>query len=73
MVIHTGDLGTLRRAKDDAKEVAAGFECGMTFTNYTDFKEQDVVEAFTFKEVKRTIDDLKAAGSIRRPAVEPAA
>ncbi len=59
-VIYTGDLSTLKRGKDDAKDVAAGFECGMTFANFTDFKEKDVVEAFAVKEVKRTIDDLKS-------------
>lgn len=58
-VVYTGELSTLKRGKDDAKDVASGFECGMTFTNFTDFKEKDVVEAFVMKEVKRTIDDLK--------------
>lgn len=62
-VVHTGELATLRRAKDDAKEVASGFECGMTFVNYTDFREKDIVEAFTMKEVKRTLDDLKQAAA----------
>ncbi|MCA3244403.1 MAG: translation initiation factor IF-2 [Alphaproteobacteria bacterium] len=60
-VVHTGELATLKRGKDDAKDVASGFECGMTFLNFTDFKEKDVVEAFVLKEVKRTIDDLKQA------------
>ncbi|MBI1308382.1 MAG: translation initiation factor IF-2 [Proteobacteria bacterium] len=67
-VIHTGELGTLRRGKDDAKDVASGFECGMTFANYTDFKERDVVEAFTMKEIKRTIDDLKQVAAKSAPA-----
>ncbi|PIZ29791.1 MAG: translation initiation factor IF-2, partial [Alphaproteobacteria bacterium CG_4_10_14_0_8_um_filter_53_9] len=62
-VIHDGKLGTLRRAKDDTKEVASGYECGMTFDNFTDFKEGDVVEGYTIKEIKRTIDDLKAAAA----------
>ncbi|NBV54718.1 MAG: translation initiation factor IF-2, partial [Proteobacteria bacterium] len=57
--VHTGELATLKRNKDDAKDVASGFECGMTFANFTDFKEKDVVEAYQQKEVKRTIDDLK--------------
>jgi translation initiation factor IF-2 len=70
-VVHTGELATIRRGKDDVKEVASGFECGMTFTNYTDFKEKDVIEAFTMKEVKRTLDDLKqvaAKSSGNQPA-----
>jgi translation initiation factor IF-2 len=58
-VIHTGELASIRRGKDDVKEVAGGFECGMTFANFTDFKEGDIVEGFHLKEVKRTIDDLK--------------
>jgi translation initiation factor IF-2 len=58
-VVHTGELASIRRGKDDVKDVASGFECGMTFATYTDFKEKDVVEAFTMKEIKRTIDDLK--------------
>lgn len=62
-VIHTGELASIRRGKEDAKDVAAGFECGMTFATYTDFKEGDVVETFSMKEVKRTIDDLKQAAS----------
>ena len=62
-VIHTGELGSLRRGKEDSKDVAAGFECGMTFANYTDFKEGDVVETYSMKEVKRTIDDLKQAAA----------
>jgi translation initiation factor IF-2 len=65
VVIHTGELGSLRRGKDDAKDVASGFECGMTFGSFTDFKEKDVVEAFHLKEVKRTIDDLKAVAEKR--------
>lgn len=62
-IIYTGEVDTLRRGKDDVKEVKNGFECGMTFTNFTDFAEGDEVEVFTLKEVKRTIDDLKAAAA----------
>ncbi|MFZ2586604.1 MAG: translation initiation factor IF-2 [Alphaproteobacteria bacterium] len=62
-VVYTGEIDTLRRGKDDVKEVKNGFECGMTFTNYTDFAENDEVEVFTLREVKRTIDDLKAAAA----------
>jgi translation initiation factor IF-2 len=58
-IVYTGELSTLKRAKDDVKEVASGFECGMTFSNFTDFKEKDIIEAFALREVKRTIDDLK--------------
>ncbi len=67
-VIHTGELASIRRGKDDTKDVAAGFECGMTFANYTDFKEGDVVETYSMKEVKRTIDDLKQAAAKQQNA-----
>ncbi|HEX2859324.1 MAG TPA: translation initiation factor IF-2 [Alphaproteobacteria bacterium] len=67
-VIYTGELATLKRNKDDAKEVASGYECGMTFSNYTDFAEGDTVEAFTMREIKRTIDDLKNVAAKQAPA-----
>ncbi len=53
IVIHEGPLSTLRRFKDDAKEVASGFECGMSFEKYNDIKEGDIVEAFIMEEVKQ--------------------
>ena len=54
VVIHTGNIGSLRRFKDDVREVATGFECGIGLENYNDLKEGDVVEAFTLREVPRT-------------------
>jgi len=56
VVIHEGTLKTLRRFKDEVKEVAKGFECGMAFENYEDIKEGDVIEAFEIIETERTID-----------------
>ena len=53
IVIHEGDLSSLKRFKDDAKEVAAGFECGMSFEKFNDIKVGDIVEAFVMEEVKR--------------------
>ncbi|WP_044642691.1 translation initiation factor IF-2 [Risungbinella massiliensis] len=53
IVIHEGKLDTLKRFKDDAKEVAKGFECGLTVEGYNDLKEGDVIEAFIQEEVKR--------------------
>ena len=53
IVIHEGDLATLKRFKDDAKEVKEGFECGMSFERFNDIKVGDVVEAFIMEEVKR--------------------
>jgi translation initiation factor IF-2 len=49
------ELGSLKRFKDDVKEVAAGMECGLTIKNYNDIKVSDVVEAFEEEEVKRTL------------------
>ncbi len=49
------ELGSLKRFKDDAKEVSAGMECGLTIKNYTDIKVGDVVEAYEQEEVKRTL------------------
>lgn len=53
-VVYTGRIGTLRRFKEDAREVAAGFECGLTLEDFNDVKEGDVVEAFEMREVPRT-------------------
>jgi translation initiation factor IF-2 len=50
-----GELGSLKRFKDDAKDVLTGFECGLTIKNYSDIKVGDVVEAYEEEEVKRTL------------------
>ena len=55
IVIWEGTVASLRREKDDAAEVRGGFECGMTFVNYQDFREGDVVEAYELVEEKRTL------------------
>ena len=52
-VVFTGRIGTLRRFKEDAREVAAGFECGITLEGYNDVKEDDVIEAFEIRELPR--------------------
>lgn len=51
VVVHEGQIDTLKRYKDDAKEVAQGYECGMTFQNFNDIKEGDVIEVYIMKEV----------------------
>ncbi|MEJ8546443.1 translation initiation factor IF-2 [Brevibacillus borstelensis] len=53
VVIYEGKLDTLKRFKDDAKEVAAGYECGLTLERYHDIKVGDVIEAFVMEEVKQ--------------------
>jgi translation initiation factor IF-2 len=56
VVIHEGSLKTLRRFKDEVKEVREGFECGMGFENYSDIQEGDMIECFELREVARTLD-----------------
>jgi translation initiation factor IF-2 len=56
VVIYTGALSSLKRFKDDAKEVLKGYECGVGLENFNDIKIGDVIEAFETKEVARTID-----------------
>ena len=51
IVIHEGKLGSLQRFKDAVKEVAAGYECGMSIEKFNDIKEGDIVEAFTMEEI----------------------
>ena len=53
VVIHEGKLASLKRFKDDVKEVTKGFECGCQIENYNDLKEDDVIEFFVMEEVKR--------------------
>ena len=53
IVIYEGEIGSLQRFKDAAKEVTAGYECGMSIARYNDIKEGDVFECFTMQEIKR--------------------
>jgi translation initiation factor IF-2 len=55
VVIHEGSLKTLKRFKDEVREVREGFECGMAFENYDDVKAGDVIEAFEVESVARTL------------------
>ena len=55
VVIHTGDIDTLKRFKDDVREVKSGFECGMSLKNFQDLKEGDQFEVFEVLEVARTL------------------
>jgi translation initiation factor IF-2 len=55
VVVFTGELDSLKRFKDDAKEVKENFECGLTIKNYNDIVEGDVLEFFEIKEVARTL------------------
>ena len=53
IVVHEGVLSSLKRFKDDAKEVASGYECGVGIENYNDIKEGDVVESFIMEEIEQ--------------------
>ncbi|MFR9165979.1 MAG: translation initiation factor IF-2 [Dysgonomonas sp.] len=55
IVIYSGELGSLKRFKDDVKEVSSGYECGLNIHNYNDIKVGDVIEAFEEIEVKKTL------------------
>ena len=55
VVIHEGQLSTLKRFKDEVKEVNAGQECGMGFESYHDLKEGDIIECFTIEEIERNL------------------
>ncbi len=54
-VVHTGEIGSLRRVDDDVREVLAGFECGIVLANYADIKEGDVIEAYETRQVERKL------------------
>ncbi|HTN46801.1 MAG TPA: translation initiation factor IF-2 [Flavipsychrobacter sp.] len=55
IVVYNGELASLKRFKDDMKEVAAGYECGMSVKNYNDVREGDIIEAYEEVAVKRTL------------------
>ena len=55
IVVYTGKIGSLRRFKDDAKEVASGYECGIGVDNFNDLKVGDVIEAFIMEEIEASL------------------
>jgi translation initiation factor IF-2 len=54
-VIHTGRLSSLKRFKEDVREVASGFECGMSVDNFNDVREGDIIESFEIQKVAATL------------------
>jgi translation initiation factor IF-2 len=54
-VVYTGTIGSLRREKDDAREVREGFECGIVLKDYRDIQTGDIIECYEMKEIKRTL------------------
>lgn len=55
IVVYSGELGSLKRFKDDVKEVAAGYDCGLNINGYNDIKVGDIIEAYTIVEIKRSL------------------
>ncbi len=55
IVVHTGELGSLKRFKDDVREVSAGYECGLNIANYNDIKVGDIIEGYREVEYKKTL------------------
>ena len=55
VVVYTGEIESLKRMKDDVREVKEGFECGIKLKNYNDIKEGDLLEVFEIKEIARTL------------------
>jgi translation initiation factor IF-2 len=55
VVVHTGEIDSLKRFKDDVREVKAGFECGMSVKNFNDLKVGDQFEIYEVQEVARTL------------------
>jgi translation initiation factor IF-2 len=55
VVLHTGELASLKRFKDDVKEVATNYECGLNIQNYNEIEVGDIVEAFEQVEIKRKL------------------
>jgi translation initiation factor IF-2 len=55
VVVHDGELDSLKRFKDDVREVKAGFECGLSIKNYNDIQQKDQLEVYEIVEVTRTL------------------
>jgi translation initiation factor IF-2 len=54
-VVHSGELASLKRFKDDVKEVVSGQDCGLNIENYNDIKEGDIIEAYETTEIKKKL------------------
>ena len=52
-MLHDGKIASLKRFKDDVKEVASGYECGIGIENYNDIREGDMIEAYTMEQIER--------------------
>jgi translation initiation factor IF-2 len=70
VVIHDGRLSSLKRIKEDVREVSSGYECGIGFENYNDIKVGDHIEAYQIEETAATVDLIDEA--VARAAREKA-
>lgn len=68
-ILHDGKLSSLKRFKDDVKEVKNGYECGMGLENYNDVKIGDIFEAYSMVEKKRTLKDVRASTGESQPTL----
>ena len=66
--IFDGEIDSLRRFKDEVKEVNAGYECGISIVDFRDFKEGDIIEAYTMEEVETSITEANKAAAKKREA-----
>ena len=70
IVAFDGELDSLRRFKDDVKEVASGYECGITIKDYRDFQEGDIIEAYTMEEIETSITEANKEAAKKRDQQE---
>ena len=70
VVVHEGTISTIRREKDDVKEIKSGFECGMTFDKYDDLQEGDVIESYKMNAVTKTFEDLEKLAAQKEAQAE---
>ena len=63
VVVHEGTLKTLKRFKDEVRDVREGYECGMAFENYDDIRQGDLIECFELKEIARTLEQVQQEAS----------
>jgi translation initiation factor IF-2 len=64
VTVYTGNLSSLKRFKDDVKEVREGLECGIGIENFNDLKAGDMIESFRMEEVKRTLASSATTGAV---------
>jgi translation initiation factor IF-2 len=63
VVVYEGKLGSLRRFKDDVREVQQGYECGITVENFNDLKPGDIIEAYVFDKIAAKLEPVNRGGS----------